>query len=271
MGTVAPQAVPENTYGQRQKLLFYLERIEAFRQDRPPNEIRLLDLGCGTGAAVSIPVASGGYQLVGIDVHEPSIDYARQNNPYENVSFHLADLSDLEVADGFDVVLLSDILEHLDDPGKVLGKARSLLRPGGIVLGSIPNGFGPFEIESLLFRSELVRRVWMDLILGLPKTIHRLVKRIRQQRTGPGPPYNFESGHLQFFTMRRFSNMMRRCGFVDPEMRQGGILCGPFSDLFLNAVPGAIQMNLKLGRLVPQWLCSVWYFETRPRRSSTCP
>ncbi len=39
----------------------------------------------------------------------------------------------------FDYIVMADILEHLHDPGKVLGQARDLLRPGGSIWISVPN------------------------------------------------------------------------------------------------------------------------------------
>lgn len=50
-------------------------------------------------------------------------------------------LESLEKLDGeaFDVVVAADVLEHLPDPGRALDLLRPLVRPGGLLLVSLPN------------------------------------------------------------------------------------------------------------------------------------
>lgn len=47
----------------------------------------------------------------------------------------------------FDVIVYADILEHLEDPLTVLQQHRNLLQEKGIIIGSVPNGYGLFEVE----------------------------------------------------------------------------------------------------------------------------
>ena len=52
----------------------------------------------------------------------------------------------------FDIVVLSDILEHLEHSENLLNEVKNILSPHGIILISIPNGYGPFEIENFILR-----------------------------------------------------------------------------------------------------------------------
>jgi 2-polyprenyl-3-methyl-5-hydroxy-6-metoxy-1,4-benzoquinol methylase len=61
----------------------------------------------------------------------------------------------------WDAIVLADVLEHLEDPHAVLSSCNQLLAPGGQVLVAVPNGRGPFELESALARWQ---RVWATLL-----------------------------------------------------------------------------------------------------------
>src|SRR3546814_17801066 len=50
----------------------------------------------------------------------------------------------------FDALIYADVLEHLDDPTTVLRAHMQQLAPDGVVLGSVPNGYGPCEIEKYI-------------------------------------------------------------------------------------------------------------------------
>ncbi len=94
---------------------------------------RIADLGCG-GGLLSIPLASGGARVVGVDRCSASLEQARQEARRRHVSaeFLWGDLRDTGLPGGIhDVVLLSDVVEHLEDPRPALAEAARLLRPGG--------------------------------------------------------------------------------------------------------------------------------------------
>jgi SAM-dependent methyltransferase len=95
---------------------------------------RLLDVGCNEGRGLSFYSANG-YEVEGLEisrvaartakslgfcVHEESIDHLRSVRPY-------------------DVLVLSNVLEHSLDPAKMLKQAHRLLKPGGSLWISCPN------------------------------------------------------------------------------------------------------------------------------------
>lgn len=92
----------------------------------------VVDLGCGGGLA-AVPLARAGARVLGVDLLRAALGEARaQGAP--RALFVCGDLLRVPVAEGCaDLVLLSDVLEHLDEPAAaVLGAAR-LLRPGGVL------------------------------------------------------------------------------------------------------------------------------------------
>src|SRR5262249_16605180 len=57
----------------------------------------------------------------------------------------------------FDAVVASEVLEHIGDPAAFLGLLGRCLRRNGLLILTVPNGYGPFEIDSHLY--EALRRV----------------------------------------------------------------------------------------------------------------
>lgn len=98
---------------------------------------RVLDLGCRTGALTRHYL--DGNTVVGVDVDRAALEEAAKLG----VETVWADLDEaLPFADGgFDVVVVAEILEHLQFPGRLVDEAARVLRPGGRIVGSVPNGY----------------------------------------------------------------------------------------------------------------------------------
>jgi len=102
----------ENIFGHKKKLDFLAQELLEFTRSRGkvPGEIKVLDLGCGNCEAVTFPLASLGFDLTGVDMFAPAIEYARAKNPYPNLQLVLGDLHQLEFAGKFDAIVAADIL-----------------------------------------------------------------------------------------------------------------------------------------------------------------
>jgi hypothetical protein len=100
---------------------------------------RVLDAGCGNGFVLRELVARFGVEPWGHDNSESLRAIVQANVP--GVRFHVGDLGRLPHDDGFfDVVLSTDVLEHLEVPERTLAELVRVTRPGGQVLVSVPDG-----------------------------------------------------------------------------------------------------------------------------------
>lgn len=102
----------------------------------------VLDVGCFCGAVGErLKAKYPGVRVVGVEPVKQAAGEARLvldcvlEGRLEDVS--LADAH--VVGQSVDVIVLADVLEHMIDPWRALQQLRELLKPGGIVLASIPN------------------------------------------------------------------------------------------------------------------------------------
>lgn len=119
--------------------------VEALRS-RLPKGAEVLDVGCGNGV-ISRSLGQQGFTVKGIDVSEKAIARAKELNTLPNVRFEVVSAEKL-VADGhrYYAVVCSEVLEHLNDPAKLLRVLNQSLEPDGILIVTVPNGKGPREM-----------------------------------------------------------------------------------------------------------------------------
>ncbi len=103
-------------YGRGEHPKHRLTRYHDFFIDRVAENARVLDIGCGYGAvARSIARARPAAKVLGVDLDAPRLNQARAANNPPNLSFIEADVCRNLPDGGFDVVVISNVLEHIDD------------------------------------------------------------------------------------------------------------------------------------------------------------
>ena len=96
---------------------------------------RLLDVGCGHGLLLD-EARSRGYDTVGLELSRSAARHAREALGLDVLEQPVESFVDL---DGFDVVVLADVIEHLDDPVAAVDRCAGLLRPGGVLCVVTPD------------------------------------------------------------------------------------------------------------------------------------
>jgi 2-polyprenyl-3-methyl-5-hydroxy-6-metoxy-1,4-benzoquinol methylase len=239
------------------KLRILIEWTRDFFKDcgyHEPKDIRVLEVGCGTGN-ISVPLASLGYSVVGTDLDQKSIQYLTSLNVFKNARFEVydVDLNPYTSHERFDVVILSEVLEHLRNPVRGLDHVSSVLREGGLLLLTTPNGFGPYEITNKMEQDirSLVKPIVR--VLNVEKIwIRRRDLFLRDQTVST---FNQHSPHLQRFTIRFLSESLKHTGFRVEEWRCSNIV----SFGALGNIPYFSNIDCRLADLMPRILVSGWY------------
>jgi 2-polyprenyl-3-methyl-5-hydroxy-6-metoxy-1,4-benzoquinol methylase len=147
----------------------------------PGGQLRFLDVGCGSGAAVRA-AADLGWEATGIDI-DPQLTAEGRAQLGVDLRCGLIVGSGLP-AGSYDFIKMRDVIEHLPNPLEVLGAVRELLAPGGVLLLVTPNEGG------LATRARVALGRRRALVATVP------------------PPH-----HLHSFAPRSLEMIMRRAGF----------------------------------------------------------
>lgn len=176
-----------------------------------PKGLEVLDVGCGSGVHGAELKRIHQHRVTGVDLSEESIRKASSRL----FAAHVADITrpqDYPFASGpgFDIILFSDILEHVYDPVAVLSSHLKLLKPGGRVLISLPN--------------VAIWNVRLELLFG----------RFRYQDTG-----TLDRTHIRFFNQRSFRELLVECGLEVERSRITPGILRPFVPLIKRVYGGS--------------------------------
>jgi SAM-dependent methyltransferase len=188
---------------------------------------QVLEIGAAEGYVTRV-LASGERDVV---VVEPAADYADMIEalglPRVEVVRKLAE--EFETDRRFDSIVISHVLEHVDDPGAMLRAAADLLTPTGRVIGVVPNA------------GSLHRR--MGVLLGALGDTHDLSDS------------DVSIGHRRVYDVDTFQAEFQGAGLAVEHLE--GHFCKPLANSQIDALPEAAQQALiDLGDELPVDLCS---------------
>ena len=123
-------------------------RLALIDRYAPLSGRRILDVGCGIGTYVE-HLRQFSDQVYGIDIEPERIAEGSKRLP--NLLVAAAERPPF-LSESFDVVLLHEVLEHLEDDRLVVAKAHQLLAPGGRMVIFAPNRLYPFETHGVYWR-----------------------------------------------------------------------------------------------------------------------
>lgn len=245
---------PEDVSGTLKCMHFASSVIEARRP------ARVLDFGCGTGEKLTCPLASAhpGVDFVGVDVDPRSVEYARRGCGAPNVRFMTH--HELPERERFDLVVASEVVEHVESPVAFLRGLRERLAPDGRIFLTVPNGYGASEIASSL---ESVAA--LTGVLALARSAKRaLVGRSSGMATTPDTLA--VSPHISFFTWGELARILSAAGLAVEHYRARTVFCGFGFDLLLRG-PRAVAWNVRTADRLPRAAVSGWMLVLAPARA----
>jgi SAM-dependent methyltransferase len=172
----------------------------------------LLDLGCGSGELAG-HLAAAGYVMTGCDISPQmlrraaaadsrhAVRWIRLEPRWRALPFPVASL---------DGVVAASVLEYVPDPAAVLGECARVLRPGGVLLCTVPNVAHP--VRWLEWPLGLAARTWLGRIT--------LVTIARGAPPGPRHYLAYLATSRQRRRVRWWHATARRAGLSPAEIRQ---------------------------------------------------
>ena len=100
---------------------------------------RILDIGAAQGN-FSLRLAEMGFEVTWNDLRGELADYVRLKHEHGTLHFAAGNAFDLQFPQPFDAVLITEIIEHVAHPDLFLARVAQLLKPGGYIVMTTPNG-----------------------------------------------------------------------------------------------------------------------------------
>lgn len=133
-----------NSLEKQQKLLlnkksdFRLMNIAKYIYKKLPKKNgKLLDVGCGNGQMLLF-FKSKGYSVTGIEYSNKIFKILKKEKKFNRIKITNEDITKKRGRETYDFVLASDVIEHIKDDYTALGNLFSFVKPGGILIITVP-------------------------------------------------------------------------------------------------------------------------------------
>ncbi len=236
--------ISDDSYGTQKRVHFVCEKIA----EESPNII--MDIGCGTGMLLTRDVAKAFPKITihGVESDLTTVEYAKKaNGDISNMTF----FEEAPKEQKYDMIIASEVLEHVDDPNAFLQYLYSKLNPGGSLLITVPNGYGIFEFLSSV---ETILRIFYRFFVPKQKSNMPQTEGLMTLAISP---------HLNFFSFRRLKRIFSESGFRIESYRGRMIACGIFVSPMIQKFSALTRLNLTLADTMPPAAVSDWMFLLR--------
>ncbi len=192
----------------RRRAKWILEKIDS----RNPKSI--LDVGCGDGFYLHLlsslyPLA----KVIGVDFDTNALNSARINLKGRKVILRQGDVCKLDFKDNsFDVVLASEVFEHLESDTRGIKEVYRVLKPGGLLLVSVPHSNYPL--------------LW--------DPVNWLLKNLFNTHIKQGFWAGIWNQHVRLYSKDQLENLLIKGGFKEIKLDTLTHICLPFNHHLLN-------------------------------------
>jgi ubiquinone biosynthesis O-methyltransferase len=158
--------------------------------------LEVLDAGCGNGSLAAW-LFSRGHNVIGIDIAEDGIEFARlhHSGPRFFVRSVYDTLHDITPEGKFDVIVSSEVIEHIFAPQKFVANLAQSLKPGGKLIITTPyHGY--------------LKNLSLSLLGTWDRHFHP----------------SKEGGHIKFFSERTMTDLLKHHNFINVTFRNAGRL-----------------------------------------------
>ena len=184
----------------------------------------MLDLGCGTGRFSELLAEHFGVLVIAIDPSRKMLDQARSKRVIENVVYQQGSAEALPLQDGSaDLVFMSNVYHHLNDPAAVVLECHRVLRQAGYVC--IRNGTRELDFPQRpffpglepLIASDIPSRRDIESAFATRGFIRTTIRSSRKSRLPTGQPLSKSrpsepTRSSRASLMRSFNKEWPRCG-----------------------------------------------------------
>lgn len=201
-----PEDHMEQVYSSKNPLVrfFHLGRLDAIVKEIPCRNLKVLDAGCGEGHLLKkLYESEPARQYYGVDITEVALEKARQRCPFAHLK--KINLSQTGFSAGFfDVVISTEVLEHIYEYERVVNELKRILKTGGLLLVTFPNEVVWTAGRFLLGRRPI--KVPDHVHSFSPKTMKAAIglKPLKQINFPPALPFAFSTGSLMKFEKEGF-------------------------------------------------------------------
>lgn len=187
-----------------------------------PKNPRVLDVGCGVGT-IDFFISKKVKSVLGIDISEHSIKLAGENSKLlllKNLNYKSIDLISLRTIKKFDVVICSEVLEHLKRDIQTVQKIYRLLKPGGTLIVSVPLRTAPLYKLGILKKFDKrvghLRRYSVEGLVEILKKARFGIKKVEKtEGVFRNFLFTFEIGSIFVKVANRFGIVSDIFTFID--------------------------------------------------------
>ncbi|MBE9014665.1 methyltransferase domain-containing protein [Chroococcidiopsidales cyanobacterium LEGE 13417] len=174
---------------------------------------KVLDVAAAQGN-FSLTLAELGYEVTWNDLREELVDYVKLKWEYGTIHYKPGNVFTLGFDAEFDVILITEVIEHVAHPDLFLKKIAQMVKPGGHIVMSTPNGEyfqnrlpkfsdcpDPSEFEAIQFQPNSEGHIFLLHLDEIESIVHQAGLSIQETRIFTNPLTN---GHIKLGKLLNF-------------------------------------------------------------------